>query len=276
MKKIIKTLLTLFLAVLFIIGFFIEPDKIIVHREILKLKNWDKAHDNIKIAIISDIHAGAPFIGTKKLEKIVELTNKEKPDLILFPGDFVETGVIGGKFIKPVITAGYLSKLQSKYSKVAVLGNHDWWYDGEKVRSALKNEKIAVLENDSTKIIVKGKPLWVAGLADLTTRYPDVEKALNKVKNEKSVLLLSHNPDAFPFVPQKVSLTISGHTHGGQVRFPVVGSLIVPSNFGQKYAFGHVHENNKDLFVSTGLGTSRIPVRFGVSPEISILTIKSK
>ena len=275
-KNIINILILLFFLILFVIGFFVTPDELVLNRVNLSVNHWDKKHNNLKIAIISDIHAGAPFINSKKLEKIVELTNKEKPDLILLPGDFVEKGVIGGKFVRPEPIVKTLSKLNSKYGVVAVLGNHDWDYNGKKVTLALENEKIHVLENSAKELIINGKPLWIGGLADLTMRLPDIETTLNKIKSNSSILLLSHNPDVFPFVPDKVSLTNSGHTHGGQVKLPFVGRLIVPSEFGQRYAAGHINENNKDLYVSAGIGTSRIPVRFDVLPEIVILTLKSK
>lgn len=276
LKNILKTLILLIFLILFVIGFFIEPDEIVVHKVALTLNNWDKKHDNLKIAIISDIHAGAPFINYKKIEKIVQLSNKERPDLILFPGDFISHGVIGGKSLKPESVANILSMLQSKYPMIAVLGNNDWGYNGKKVILALENKKIIVLENNAKELIINGKPLWIAGVADLTKRFPDIDKSLNKVKDKSSVLLLTHNPDVFPFVPSRVNLTIAGHTHGGQVDLPFVGRLIVPSGFGDRYAFGHIHENNKDLYVSSGIGTSMIPVRFGVLPEIVILTVKSK
>ncbi|OGH97646.1 MAG: hypothetical protein A2039_04800 [Candidatus Melainabacteria bacterium GWA2_34_9] len=275
LKNVIKTLLLLTFSILFVIGFFIEPDEIVVHKVTLKLNNWDKKHDNLKIAVISDIHAGAPFINADKIRKIVELSNKENPDLILLPGDFVSNGVIGETFVKPDLVAGILSKLKSKYGIIAVLGNNDWGYNGKKVTLALENKNITVLENNAKELIINGKPLWIAGVADLIKRFPDIDKALSKINGKSPILLLSHNPDVFPFIPDRVNLTIAGHTHGGQVDLPFAGRLIVPSGFGERYAFGHIHENNKDLYVSTGIGTSMIPVRFGVLPEIVILTIKS-
>ena len=276
LKNILKTLIAIICSVLFITGFFIEPNEIVVNKVTLKLDNWDKKFDNLKIAVISDIHAGAPFINPEKLEKIVELTNKEKPDLILFPGDFANGYVIGGKFIKPELVASILSKLKPKYGKIAVLGNNDWKYDGKRITLALEKEKITVLENNAKELIINGKSLWIAGVADLIERFPDIDKALSKIKGKTPVLLLTHNPDVFPFVPHRVNLTIAGHTHGGQVNLPFVGRLIVPSGFGARYAYGYIHENNKDLYVSSGIGTSILPVRFGVVPEIEILTVKSK
>jgi len=276
LKNITIALFSTALSILFIIGVFIIPDELVVHKLTLQLNHWEKKHDNLKVAVISDIHAGSPFIGVKKLEKIVELINKEKPDLILLPGDFLAQGVIGCQFIKPEITAHILSGLRYKYPITAVLGNHDIRYNRKRVVAALEKEKITVLYNSSEKIMINGKPVWIAGIDDLTRGYPDIEKALSKIPDKSPILLLSHNPDAFPFVPKRVSLTVSGHTHGGQVKFPVVGSLVVPSIHKQRYAYGHVHENNKDLFVSSGIGTSILPIRFGVRPEIVILTLKSK
>ncbi len=87
------------------------------------------------------------------------------------------------------------------------------------------------------------------------------------------MILLTHNPDAFPSVPDRVSLTLAGHTHGGQVNFPIVGRLQVPSRFGERYAAGHVLENGRELFVTTGLGMSILPVRFRVPPTIDVLTL---
>lgn len=275
-KKTIQILILIVFSVLFFIGFFIEPNELIVDKVTLKLNKWDKKHNNIKIAVVSDIHAGAPFISLNKVKNIVKMVNREKPDLILLPGDFVGQGVIGGKLIKPELIAKELSGLKSKYGIISVLGNNDWKYDGDKVRYALEKQNITVLENSSKEIIINGKQLYIAGLADLTKRFPDVPKTMSEIKGQKSILMLSHNPDVFPFIPNNVSLTIAGHTHGGQVNLPVVGRLIVPSAFGERYATGFVEENNKDLYVSTGIGTSILPVRFRVVPEIEILTIQSK
>ncbi len=276
LKKAAILLILLIFSVLFVIGFFIEPNEIIVRRKTLTLSRWDKKHDNLKIAIISDIHAGAPFITLEKIRQLVDLTNREKPDLVLMPGDFVIKKIIGGKFIQPEPIAEILSKLDSKHGSIAVLGNHDWWNDGNRITKALRNKNITVLENSSIELSVNGKELNVAGVLDLTTNFPDIGLALSKIKKDSSILLLSHNPDVFPFVPRHVSLTIAGHTHGGQVKLPVLGRLIVPSIHKEKYAYGYIQENNKNMYVSSGIGSSILPVRFGVKPEIVILTIKSK
>ena len=121
-----------------------------------------------------------------------------------------------------------------------------------------------------------GRAFWLAGGADLWTRKPDIEGTLRQVTDEEPVLLFTHNPDIFPDVPPRVSLTVAGHTHGGQVNLPVVGRPVVPSHFGQRYAFGHVVEQGRHLYVSGGVGTSIIPARFRVPPEIVILNLEER
>lgn len=274
-KRITLSLILSLFIVLFCWGFLIEPGQIIIKRETIEVFNWPPEYQNFKIAVISDIHAGAPFIGIRKIKKIVELTNKEKPDIVLMTGDFIAQTVIGGKVIEPEKTAKILGNLKSKYGIVATLGNQDWKYNGKRVAAALEKNHIPVLENNAIKIVTSKKPFWVAGLADLTTRYPDLNATLEKIPQDNTVIMLSHHPDMFRFIPERISLIISGHTHGGQVKLPFIGRLIVPSLFEQRYAIGHVAERNRHLFVSSGIGTSKLGLRFGVTPEINILTLKS-
>jgi hypothetical protein len=130
-----------------------------------------------------------------------------------------------------------------------------------------------VLENDAAMIERDGAAIWIAGIGDKWEGKPDIASALAKVNNGAPIIALTHNPDIFPSIPARVALTIAGHTHGGQVALPIIGRPIVPSVFGQRYAAGHIVEGSKHLFVSSGIGTSILPVRFRVPPEIPLLTI---
>jgi predicted MPP superfamily phosphohydrolase len=168
-----------------------------------------------------------------------------------------------------------MGKLRAPLGTIAVLGNHDWWNDGERITRALRQAGLTVLENEARRIEYGGKSFWVAGVADMWTRKPDIAGSLAQVNSDDPVILITHNPDIFPDVPPRVSLTLAGHTHGGQVNLPFIGRPIVPSNFGQRYASGHVVEDGRHLFVSDGIGTSIIPVRFRVPPEIVILTLRA-
>jgi predicted MPP superfamily phosphohydrolase len=178
--------------------------------------------------------------------------------------------------MEPETIAGELKALHARYGVYAVLGNHDWWYDGERVRRALQAAGIHVLENEVARVQKDGHTFWLAGLADFWTRTQRIEGTLRQIPDAGPVIAVTHNPDIFPNIPARVSLTIAGHTHGGQVNLPLIGRPKVPSLFGQRYAAGHVEENGRHLFVTTGIGTSMIPVRLGVPPEIVVLTLKSE
>ena len=202
--------------------------------------------------------------------------NETNPDLVLIPGDFVIQGVRGGRFVEPETIAENLKELRARRGVFAVLGNHDWWLNGERVRRALESAGIRVLENDAARVeFDSGKAIWLAGLADLWTRRPDIPGTLAKVTDDAPVIAFTHNPDIFPNMPRRVILTIAAHTHGGQVNIPLVGRPIVPSDYGQRYAAGLIVEDGRHLYVTTGIGTSIIPVRFRVPPEITVLTMKA-
>ncbi|HXM36140.1 MAG TPA: metallophosphoesterase [Pyrinomonadaceae bacterium] len=261
---------------LWVWAFLIEPNRLILHKETLVLENWPKALDSLRVAVISDIHAGSPFIDSAKLQKIVATTNQTNPDLILILGDLMITDRIYKHPVDPETIAGALKGLHARLGVYAVLGNHDWWFDGRRVWRALEEVGIRVLENDVTQIQVNGHKFWLWGLSDLNTRPQNIAGTFQRIPPNDAVIAMTHNPDIFPDIPASVALTLAGHTHGGQVNLPFAGRMIVPSRFGQKYAAGHIQEGNRHLFVTTGIGTSILPVRFRVPPEIVLLTLKSR
>jgi predicted MPP superfamily phosphohydrolase len=157
----------------------------------------------------------------------------------------------------------------------SALGNHDWWWDGSRVRDGLEANGIKVLDDEVVEVKARGRSLWLAGLADLWTRPQRIGQTIAQIPEGAPVIALTHNPDIFPRLPERVHLLLAGHTHGGQIRFPIMGMVVRPSRVGDHYARGHVFENNHHLFVTTGIGTSILPLRFGVTPEIVLLTLKS-
>ena len=276
-KRVIKiTAAVIALVFVFAVvwAFFIEPNRLVVKEETIELANWPTNFENLKIAVLSDLHVGSPFIDADKLQLIVRKVNETQPDLIVILGDFIAS-VRGGKVVEPEIIADNLRGLRARHGVFAVLGNHDWGYNGARVRNALEAVGIRDLEDDVARIERDGQAIWLAGLKDMWTNRPDIEGTLQKVMDESPVIALTHNPDLFVRIPQRVILTLAGHTHGGQVNLPLFGRTRVPSEYGQRYAAGHVLENNHHLFVTTGIGTSVIPVRFRVPPEIVILTLKT-
>jgi uncharacterized protein len=256
-------------------AFLIEPGRVTVKETTILIPGWPQAFNNSRVVLISDLHVGSPHIDLEKLREIVATINGQQPDLILIAGDFVIQDVLGGEFVEPEPIAAELKNLRARHGVYAVLGNHDWWYDGERVMRALNNNGIKVLENDVARIERDGQSIWVAGLADLWTRKQLVTTTLSKISGPATVIVLTHNPDLFPKIPTDVALTLAGHTHGGQVNLPLFGRRVVPSEFGERYAIGHVQENGHHLFVTPGIGTSIIPVRFRVPPEISVITISA-
>jgi uncharacterized protein len=254
-------------------AFYWEPSSLEVHRFDVSLPSWPESEGTLIVALLSDLHVGSPYYGRRRLTEVVGLVNRAKPDLVLLAGDYVITNVWGGHFVPPEDTAKILRGLRAPLGVYAVLGNHDWWYDGPRVRKAFESQGITVLESEGRRIRSGSVDFWLVGLGDWWERRPNVASVLARVPVGAPILAFTHNPDVFPTIPGRVSLTFAGHTHGGQVRLPFLGAPRVPSRYGDRYAHGLVVENGRRLFVTSGLGTSLIPVRFGVPPEIALIRI---
>lgn len=262
-------------AMLGLWAFVIEPQRLTIRGARVQPTGWPSALAGLRIVALSDVHAGGPYATRARLREIVEAANRQQGDLVVLLGDYVHGRTVHPE-LPPETIARELGALRARHGTLAVLGNHDWWLDGERVRAALAAAGIRVLENEAVRLDVDRHPLWVAGLADLWTREPNLRAALSRIPRGEPIVLLTHNPDVFPSVTAQVSLTLAGHTHGGQVDLPLVGPLIVPSRYGQRFAAGVVVEGQRTLFVTTGLSTSILPVRFRVPPEIAVLTLDGR
>ena len=271
--RIVFAAVVLFLAGAVFWGFLIEPGRLVIREQTIQLDNWPQPLDGLRIAVLSDIHVDNRFITEKKLRTIVERTNQRQPELILILGDYMTGHDRDTAGVEPEVFAPVLKDLHAPLGVYSVLGNHDWWYNGAKVRKALEQNGIKVLENESAKVDARGTSFWLVGLADLWTRPQRIADTVATVPEGQPLIALTHNPDIFPNLPQRVPLLLAGHTHGGQVRFPIIGPVVESSKYG--WVHGDVFANNHHLFVTTGIGTSIIPVRFGLPPEIVILTLKS-
>ncbi|MEK6372125.1 MAG: metallophosphoesterase [Acidobacteriota bacterium] len=266
MKRPVRKAIGAVVLFLAIWSFGIEPASLVVRHETLHLPNWRGAP--LTIAIASDLHVGSPWCRIGKLRRVVRELNAAHADATILLGDYVVQGVAGGRFIAPETIAFELRALRGP--TYAVLGNHDGWYDARAVDAALKGADIFVLNDESAD----AGQIAFAGVTDFWTGKHDVARALSGVQEGRPVILLTHSPDVFPQVPARVALTLAGHTHGGQVNLPLLGRLVVPSRYGSRYAAGHIVEGGRHLFVTTGVGTGIIPVRFRVPPEVVILTIR--
>lgn len=254
-------------------AFWFEPSSLKVVEHVLELPLWPEALAGLRVAVLADLHVGSPHNGLDNLRRVVAMTAEQAPDLVLIPGDVVINDVFGGRFVPPEQSAAVLAELKPPLGILAVLGNHDHWSDAPRVAAALRAAGIAVLEDEAVALEWNGASFWVAGVTDFWEGNHDVGAALAQVPGGAPVILFSHNPDLFPDVPDSVALTVASHTHGGQVRLPLLGRPITFSRYGQRYAAGHVVEDGRQLFVSTGIGTSVLPMRFGVPPEISLLEL---
>lgn len=253
-------------------AFVVEPASLALTEEPLTVPGSTRGP--LRVAVLTDLHIGSPFNGITRLREVVERTNAARPDLICVLGDFVIQGVIGGRFVPPEDIARELSHLRTPAGIVAVLGNHDGWFDHDRIAAALEAVNVRIVEDTAVRLETRSGRIWIAGVSDLWTGRHDLAAAMAPIEPDGApVILLTHNPDLFPAVPERVSLTLAGHTHGGQVRLPIVGRLIVPSRFGQRFAAGHVVEGGRHLFVATGIGTSILPVRFRVPPAVAILDL---
>ncbi|MCB0393515.1 MAG: metallophosphoesterase [Bdellovibrionales bacterium] len=273
MRKYIKIFLLLTFLSGTIWSFWIEPSSFRIAHHSISVPDLQEVLSGYKIAVIADLHTGSPYNSVDKLDEVVKKTNEENPDLILLVGDLVIQGVVGGTFVAPSVIAEHLKTLRAKDGVYGVLGNHDWWHDPIEIQEAMEGVGIPMLD-ENVRLIERGnKSFWLLGIGDYWQGKHNPKKTLRSVVDERPIIAFTHNPDVFPEIPPRIPLTFAGHTHGGQVYIPLIGRPIVPSKFGQKYAIGHHVENGKHLFVSPGVGTSIIPVRFLVPPEVSIITI---
>jgi uncharacterized protein len=264
---------------------FIEPAwRLRVQRWKVASPAWTAAP--LRVVAIGDIHLGEPYVGLDRLARIVARANALEPDLIVLLGDYAA----GHKFITAPVkiadAAPVLAGLQARLGVFAILGNHDWWDDRTAQKrgggpnlyaTALEAAGIPVLSNRAMRL----DGFWLAGVEDQLALLrgkqgivglDDLPGTLAQVTDDAPVILLAHEPDIFPKVPDRVALTLSGHTHGGQIRL-FGWSPVVPSRYGNRFAYGHVHEEGRDLVVSGGIGCSILPIRFGVPPEITVVEI---
>jgi len=231
----------------------------------------------LTITVIADLHAGGPNMGVEKIRAIVDTANGLQSDIVVLLGDYFATHPFVDPAVPHAVWAAELKRLRAPLGVWAILGNHDWWYDVAGVRKALADVHIPLLENQAVPLGEAGNRFWLAGLGDQIAHRithnrfrgeDDLPGTLARVRTDDPIILLAHEPDIFPQVPDRVALTLAGHTHGGQIRIPFIWPSLVPSAYGARYAYGHIVEDHRHMVVSGGLGTSIVPLRLGVPPEI--------
>ncbi len=275
-------------------GVGVEPELLTnVTRYKLLPASWP-ANLRMKIAVIADLHACEPWMNVERIEQIVHATNMLGADVIVLLGDYVAGHAKITAIVNNDDWARALAALRAPLGVYAILGHHDWWDDRAALargrgpiaaRVALEQAGVPVLENESIRLVKGQQRFWLAGLGDQeafgwqrlgrpgTKRgVDDLDATLRCVTDDSPVVLLVHEPDIFPTVPERVTVTLAGHTHGGQIR--VLGiTPFVYSPLSRVYSYGHFFERDRHLIVSGGLGCSGWPVRLGVPPEIVLVEI---
>ena len=245
----------------------------------------------LRVVALSDFHACAPYMDAIRLRNIGREVAHLAPDLIVLLGDYASGPRLSWP-LAPEHWAAELGALRAPLGVHAVLGNHD--YDGY-VREDLKRGPVAaeraleaagipVYTNRAVRLAHAGQGFWLAGLGDQFAfaqgvrglgrglGVDDLDATLAQVDTDEPIILMAHEPDLFPDTPDRVALTLSGHTHAGQIRL-FGRTPVVPSRHGSRYAHGHYTEGRKQLIVSAGLGYSGVPLRIGTRPEIVLIEL---
>ena len=273
-------------------GYFVEPNRLIVVEDTIAIKGLDPAFDGLRVVMIADMHAGSNSIDEAKLRRIVELTNQQSPDLVVMLGDYISERTKrderGKRILRmpPETIAANLKGINAAYGVFMVMGNHDGWHGTADIAAAFRGVGYRVLEHEVATIERNGRPLRIFGmkdhqsLPDPWTKTSADAKRVVEASGTGDLIVLQHSPDMLGVITGELSISselrliLPAHNHGGQVRFPLIGAPIVPSNYGQKYLRGHILENNVDMYVTSGIGTSILPFRFMVPPEIVVLTLR--
>lgn len=258
-------------------GVLIEPMLPKIVRVDIALKRWPSKMDGFTLALLSDFHYD-PVFSIHPIESAVRIVNNIRADLVLLAGDFVTSSMFG--IARRSVTdaepcARLLQPLRAPGGVWAVMGNHDAIAGARQVTAALQAVGISVLTNSAVPIEQNGGRFWLAGVGDvLVKRGADLHSALRPIPSDEATLLMAHEPDYADYVARyPVDLQLSGHTHGGQICFPLIPPLYLPP-LGRKYVRGMKRIGSLTLYTSTGIGTIGLPVRLNCPPEITLITVR--
>ncbi len=246
----------------------LRSDPEITHTEI-RLRRLHAAHDGLRVVHLTDIHHSL-FTPLEDVERAVHLANQLRADVVALTGDYV---TLSSAYVWPVARA--LGKLRARLGVFAVLGNHDFQVDADLVTRALESRGIRVLRNAHHSLRLASAPLWLVGVDDLWWDSDDLSAAMRSIPARDPKILLCHNPMGIHRAAKHgVDLVLSGHTHGGQVRLPVVGSVYGRSRLGRRFVEGWNRLHSTQIYVSRGIGKVLVPLRVGCPPEIACLDLR--
>ncbi len=252
-------------------AFLIEPGRLAVTRREIRCPNLPAALDGLRVGLMADLHF-KPDQDSELLQDAVDALNAGKPDLIALPGDFIDNN---DSVLAPMLAI--LSRLGAAHGVFGSMGNHDGWTtDASRMRSRFEKAGISFLVNRHTRISVRNESLAIAATDYIWRGKPDPAKTLRGIPATTPVIALVHEPDFFDEMKRHraIDLQLSGHTHGGQCRVPFVGYAPAKVAYGKKYIYGDFASGDSRLFVTRGLGTSGLRVRFACLPEVALLTLR--
>jgi predicted MPP superfamily phosphohydrolase len=265
------------------VAFWQEPESTTLTAIAAQSPAWPESAAPLRVVFLSDFHVDAAHMGASRIARIVAAVNMMAPDVVLLGGDYIG----GPTFLSrarrsPAANArddtalGALVNLHARYGVFAVIGNHDCWWDCVHMRALLERDGVKVLSNSAEEVRREdGSSFWIAGMADKQTEAPDFAAISRSVPRDAPLLLVMHNPKLFDASGDRFPIQFAGHTHGGQVRFPLLGAPLQISRTGGRFwPEGALSEGGRLLFISRGLGESGIPVRFGEPPEIMLVEIR--
>lgn len=233
----------------------------------IRLDKLASEFDGLKIIFLSDIHFGK--YDKRFLDEVINISNREQPDLVFFGGDLISKE-------KYIYQAGEIIKsLQAKLGKYAVLGNHDYWTNHKKVIDSLERAGFKVLSNEFVDISIGAQKLIIFGIDSPRSLMKKAKEILKTHADKDPEIIITHNPDHIASLPiEPLSLILSGHTHGGQIQFPIIGPIMLPSSFNRKFSQGIYRRKGNILIIGKGIGGDP-PFRFRCKPEIIKIILRS-
>lgn len=245
-----------------------ETRRLIIERQTVVLPRLPRECSGMRVVQLSDFHH-SPYTDAAQIEESIRVANGLEPDLIVLTGDYVSHET---EYIAPV--ADMLGKLRAKYGVYAILGNHDHWTDADLITDLLRAENITVLINEGLRFEFGNGGFWLCGVDETMVALDDLDKALAGSRPDEFKFLLCHNPAILRKAERAgVDFIVSGHTHGGQVRWKKEEDLLIPRN---RRASGLLAKGKTQIYISRGIGTVVLPVRYQCPPEISLLELRSK
>jgi predicted MPP superfamily phosphohydrolase len=245
-----------------------EPNRLKVSRIEVPIQHLSAGLDGLRIVLMTDFHL-FPFTTVDLVQEATRLAGALNPDLVLLAGDFVYSEAEAAHELSPI-----LAKMNPRLGSFAVLGNHDHRKGPAIVRRALEQSGIEVLNNRGVTLSFGSSSFYLAGVDSIVEGAPDVRSAFASYRHEATTLVLTHEPDTIDYYSRLVpiSLQLSGHSHGGQIRLPGIGPVILPL-WGRRYPKGLYRVNGSQLYTSQGIGMVDLPVRVNCPPEIAEITL---